>query len=569
MLSQVVFPRYLVDVRRLDSYEEVSADVVVIGGGVAGLSAAITAASACDTVVVTKKWVSDSNTEYAQGGIAAVLAQDDSIDSHFEDTMRVGQGLCDARVVWKVVSEGPSAVRRLIEWGGDFDRENGEIAVCKEGGHSSGRVIHAGDATGREIQRVMTEQARSLPRLRIFEHTFVLDLLHAPRGVVPACWPAPRNRSVLFRAKAVILCSGGAGQIYRETTNPDVATADGHALAFRAGATMRDMEFMQFHPTTLYIAGVARELVSETLRGEGGVLRDKHGHRFMFDYHPAGELAPRDTVSRAILDRMVKTKDTNVYLDLTHLPSAFVRERFPRINRICASFGIDITREMIPVHPSAHYMVGGMKTDIEGRSSLTGLYGAGEATSSGLHGANRLGSNSLLEGLVNGAVAARTAIRELPAEVASAIDPAGADLELDRSLRIDATDMYNSLKALMWRNVGIQRDGDNLREALRKLNTWMRVMFRVQADQISLWELTNMVNVSHLMARAALLREESRGVHYRTDFPESDDSRWRGHMEMRRDSEGSAEERFVQLVPEELVRPAAPEPVKPKIAASR
>ncbi|MEW6745790.1 MAG: L-aspartate oxidase [Planctomycetota bacterium] len=538
-------PRYLVRPETLDAYEEVTSDVLVIGGGVAGLSAAIAAASSCRVAVVTKEWLTDSNTAFAQGGVAAVLARTDSIEQHIADTLNVGQGICDESVVRHVVGEGPAAIRRLIEWGGQFDMKDGDFALSKEGGHSEGRVLHAGDATGLEIQRVLTEYARSLRRIAIYEHTYVLDLLSAEGRCVGALARAKRG-FVLFRAGAVILCTGGVGQVYRETTNPEVATGDGPAMAFRAGAVLRGMEFVQFHPTTLYFAGVARILISETLRGEGGVLRDKFGNQFMKEYHPSAELAPRDVVSRAIMDTMAKTGDTNVYLDLTHLPSTYVRERFPRINRACANYGIDITREMIPVHPTAHYMIGGVRVDEQARSNIPGLFAAGEAACSGLHGGNRLGSNSLLEGLVLGSTAGRVASRELPSRIPTAAY-GGAPLEGSEGMELDATDMRNSLKSLTWRQCGIQREGDSLRDALRKLDKWARFIFKAPATTVEHWELANMVTVALLITRSALLREESRGVHYRRDFPDRDDVHWRGYIELQLDENGEVQERYFPL----------------------
>ncbi len=355
-------------------------------------------------LVVTKDEVRESNSHYAQGGIAGVLAPEDRFDDHIADTLGAGKGLCEPAVVEMVVREAPDRINELIGWGTHFDQVNGRVSLGLEGGHSHARIAHAlGDETGREIMRAMIQQARSRRSIRIWQNCSTIDLLtHEGRCRGVLVWDKRRGFALVW-ARAVVLATGGVGQLYRETTNPPIATGDGHAMAYRAGVELRDMEFMQFHPTVLYMAGSARHLLTEALRGEGAYLRDKDGRRFMPECHSMAELAPRDEVSLAIARQMAKTHHPNVYLDLSHLDADFIRRRFPGIDRLCQSFDLDITRDPIPVCPGAHYMIGGVTIDDSGRSTLPGLWAAGEVSSSGLHGANRLASNSLLEGLVYGA----------------------------------------------------------------------------------------------------------------------------------------------------------------------
>src|SRR5215469_4569084 len=397
------------------------ADVLVIGGGVAGLRAAIAAADqGADVLVLTKDTIDQSNTWYAQGGIAAVLQPADSYESHADDTEKGGAGLCDHEAVDVVVKEGPQRVLELLEWGANFDKKPGNphgLAFTREGGHSFARILHAyGDATGMELAGTLIRTVKGRDAIRISENSFAIDLLTDEgrcvgvlalvNGLVNAIW-----------AKRTILASGGAGQLYRESTNPRIATADGHAMAYRAGATLQDMEMVQFHPTTLYVAGSSRALITEAVRGEGAYLVDRNGHRFMPDYHEMAELAPRDVVSRAIVEQIRKTHFTHVFLDVRHLPAKEFHDRFPQLAKLTEEFEIDTSRELIPVHPAAHYMIGGVDADLEGHSSLKGLYAVGEAGCSGLHGANRLGSNSLLEGLTFGGRAGTDAgrgVREEP-----------------------------------------------------------------------------------------------------------------------------------------------------------
>jgi L-aspartate oxidase len=386
----------------------------------------------------------------------------------------------------------------------------------------------------------MIERSRKLPNCRILENVFTLDLLTMDgscRGALIA--DRARGRMIVW-AKQTILCTGGAGQVYRESTNPAVATGDGHAIAFRAGASMRDMEFVQFHPTVLYIAGSSRSLITEAMRGEGGRLIDRTGHRFMPDYDARAELAPRDIVSQCIVRQMERTRHPNVYLDMSHLDAEFVRRRFPGIAAVCAKFGLDIARDRIPVRPGAHYMIGGVTVDMEGRTSIPGLWGAGEVTSSGLHGANRLASNSLLEGLVYGmraGVGASRAARAIPDsfQALPLVNPVVADAVEP----LDVEDIRNSLKSLMWHAAGVQRDAGRLQEAAESIEQWRRYVLPRQFDSAEGWELQNMLSVARIMIQAALLREESRGVHARTDFPRLDPLQWQRHIVFQRGADGS------------------------------
>ena len=383
-------------------------DVLIVGSGLAGLRAALAVDPSLSVVVIAKQGVEDSNSVQAQGGIAATLDPADSFEDHISDTLRAGGSLCDEAVVAQVIREAPVHIEELIRWGVKFDQEGDRLALAREGGHGRQRIAHAlGDASGKEIMRAMIHQVRSAPNINIWTNTFTLDLLTVEgvcRGAL--VWNERHGKTMVW-AKQTILATGGAGQLYRETTNPPVATADGMALAYRAGAELRDLEFMQFHPTVLYIAGGSRSLISEAVRGEGAWLVDRHGQRFMPEYDPRAELAPRDVVSLAIVDQMEKTRHPNVFLDLNHLDPAKVRERFPSIAAVCAEFNLDITRDRIPVRPGAHYIMGGVSVNIEGRTTLPRLWAAGEVAASGFHGANRLASNSLLEAVVFGAHAGR------------------------------------------------------------------------------------------------------------------------------------------------------------------
>jgi L-aspartate oxidase len=516
--------RYLVgfDLKELPHH---FTDVLIIGGGIAGFRCALGIPDAYRVLVITKDEVRESNSQYAQGGIASVLDPDDRFDNHIADTLSAGKGLCDPEIVEMVVREAPYRIAELIGWGTHFDEADGHVLLGLEGGHSHARIVHAlGDETGREIMRAVIARARSRANIRIWKNSLSVDLITHEgqcRGVL--VWDRRRGFTLVW-ARAVVLATGGAGQLYRETTNPPIATADGHAMAFRAGAELRDMEFMQFHPTVLYIAGSTRHLLTEALRGEGAYLRDSSGERFMTARHPRAELAPRDVVSLAIAAQMAKTQQPNVYLDLSHLDAKRIRERFPGIDRLCRNFDLDITRDRIPVCPGAHYMIGGVTIDLHGRTTVNGLWAAGEVTSSGLHGANRLASNSLLEGLVFGSRVADDVVAALdragprPLEVPPVLAPPVRE----RQGGIDLGDLRESLRALMWRRVGITRDSAGLKEASDHVDHWGRYILPLEFDDVSGWTMQNMLLVARLMIAAASLRRESRGVHYRRDFPDAD-----------------------------------------------
>ena len=550
------------EARRLAFYRF---DVVVLGSGVAGATAALAAArTGASVALLAKDRSRETNTHYAQGGVAAVLAAEDSFESHVADTLRVGCGLSEPGVVEEIVRGGPAAIERLVELGASFDRRaDGTLDLSREGGHSQRRIVHAhGAATGIEIQAALTRALAAGPEIAVFEHVYAVDLLSAgpgtaePGRVIGVLCRTARDELVAFSAGQVILATGGAGQVYRETTNPSIATGDGVAMAFRAGAALRDLEFFQFHPTCLYIAGAARVLISEIVRGAGGILLDRGGVRFMPEYHAEAELAPRDVVSRACFDRMVATNDTNVYLDLSGL-ARDPHELFPGISRICHHFAIDIARDPIPVRPGAHYMIGGVRVDPSGRTSLPGLWAVGECASSGLHGANRMGSNSLLEGLVMGHRAGELAATESRAEGIVPLDRdlAGRDGERSGDVRVGIQDMTYSLKSLMWRQLGIVRRAASLEDAVERVSFWTRAVLSLAEPEPRAFELLNMLTLARLMAHSALFREESRGTHFREDFAEPRDG-WLAHTVLRAQPEAGAI-RGVELATEPVAGVAA------------
>jgi L-aspartate oxidase len=526
------FPqRYLVPFRPKQT-PHFFTDVLVIGAGIAGLRAALEVPSSLQVLVVTKDSVQQSNSSFAQGGIAGVMSPEDRFENHIEDTLTAGAGLCDREIVELVVREAPSQINDLIRWGTHFDEENGQLALTREGGHSHRRIVHAlGDATGHEVMRAIIASAREARHITIWDGTFTIDLLTDRGRCVGALVSHHRRDNLLIWAKQVILASGGAGMVYRETTNPPVATGDGMAAAFRAGAELRDMEFMQFHPTVLYVAGSSRHLITEAVRGEGAYLRDKDGHRFMLDEDPRAELAPRDIVAQAIFRCMERTQHPNVYLDLSHINPDRVRQRFPGIERFCRGFGLDITKDLIPVRPGAHYMIGGVKIDSSGRTTLPGLWSAGEVSSSGLHGANRLASNSLLEGLVFGALCGRgAAAAALRMPDSFQAMPLAYEIENDSHETLDLADITNALRSLMVRKMGIVREQGSLQEAEQAVTFWCRYALARSFNSQAGWELQNLLTVARLMIWAALERKESRGGHYRSDFPIRDDARWQRHL---------------------------------------
>ncbi|MEW6095124.1 MAG: L-aspartate oxidase [bacterium] len=521
--------RYLVtfDTNNLHNIET---DILVIGSGVAGLRAAIEVAKYGKVLIVTKDKLHECNTELAQGGIAAVLTENDTYESHLQNTLEVGDGLCNEEAVRILVEEGPQRIRELIDWGADFDKKDGKLLFTQEGGHSTRRIIHAkGDATGVEVEQTLILKAQQKENITILEDTFIIDLLSEDNTCYGAIVQSKDKKRYVIFAQQTIVATGGVGQIYRETTNSIIATGDGMAFAYRAGATLTDMEFIQFHPTTLYIAGASRALISEAVRGEGGILKNKYGERFMQRYHPALELAPRDVVSRSILTELKETNDAHVYLDMTHLGDELLQNRFPNIMRICLSFGIDIKKDLVPVRPTAHYTIGGIKTDLATHTNIERLYACGECACLGIHGANRLPSNSLLECLVFGYRAGYEAgnykekIKSFPN-----ISHAFEDKYIEE---LDIEDVRNSLKSLMWRDVGIEREKDKLLDAQKEIDFWSSYVMRKEFSTQPGFELQNMLTIARFIQKAALMREESRGVHFRNDFPEKNDAKFKTHIE--------------------------------------
>lgn len=505
-------------------------DVLVVGSGIAGLVAALHAASFAKVLLITKAPLSETNTWYAQGGIAGAVGEADSVELHVADTLVVGQGLCDPAVVRAVVSEAPEALTELEALGVAFDRTpEGSIALAREGGHSLPRVLHSGDATGAEVQDALTAAARAHEGIEILEEAFLADLLTDERGCVGALvLERGASEPVVVWSGATVLATGGCGQVYRVTTNPEVATGDGIAAAWRAGALVADVEFVQFHPTALDSGASPKFLITEALRGEGAYLLDCEHERFMLDAHPLAELAPRDVVSREIERVMARCGRPNVWLDARHLGEEFLRRRFPTIWRACEEAGFDLSRDLVPVAPAAHYMVGGVLTDGDGRTSLPGLYASGEAASSGLHGANRLASNSLLEGLVFSRRIARVLERARPRPA-----PARLVASVEGDAACGTALVRGRVQRLMSERVGVTRAEEGLAAACAELSELAAGLGGPALDAAAM-ECRNLVTVAALIARAARERTESRGVHFRSDFPARDDERWRCRLAWRR-----------------------------------
>ncbi|HYA26754.1 MAG TPA: L-aspartate oxidase, partial [Thermodesulfovibrionales bacterium] len=483
-------------------------------------------------LVVTKDVPTESSTEYAQGGIAVAMSDVDEVGFHLEDTIKAGDGLCREDAVKVLVGEGPERIAELISWGAEFDREGTKFAFTREAAHSQNRVLHAhGDSTGRELERVLLSKVRSYESVKKYPFAFTIDLM-IENGKCLGAYMLRDGKTISIIARATILATGGTGQVYERTTNPAVATGDGMAIAFRAGAILEDMEFVQFHPTSLYVPGSPHFLLSEAMRGEGAVLRNVKKEPFMKNYHLSAELAPRDIVSRAIISEMVKTKSTHVYLDLTHLDGEFVKKRFPRIYHTCRIYGIDIIEEYIPVSPAAHYMMGGIKTDLDGTTSIKGLYAAGEVACTGVHGANRLASNSLLEGLVFGARAGMAAFRH--ASAAREVRGTGTSVLLHSVSAgqyggpgsLEETRL--ALRKLMWEKVGIIRCAESLSLAKERLAQWLPMLAKAAISREE-QELRNMFTVSRLITEAAYARKGSVGAHYRSDFPQRGGD-WNRHV---------------------------------------
>lgn len=510
-------------------------DFLVLGSGIAGMRAAIDLAPHGNVLVLTKGEAQESNTQYAQGGIAVAMGEDDKVCLHLHDTLRAGDGLCREEAVRVLVEEGPKLIQELIDWGMRFDSNGKTLAMTREGAHSRSRVLHAsGDSTGSVILRALMARAKVLRSIRIQPHAFAVDLLVNSERVVGVSYLDEKTGGVkhVFSG-AVLLATGGLGQVYKETTNPPLACGDGVAMAYRASAEVSDMEFIQFHPTALYIKGAPRFLLSEALRGEGGQLRNIDLERFMPRYHEAAELAPRDVVSRAIVIESLKCGSEFVYLDLTALDPERVKARFPNIYSTCLAYNVDIAADLVPVRPAAHYAMGGVATDLNGVTSVPGLYAAGEVAATGVHGANRLASNSLLEGLVYGARAAaamagkRANYARPPQRASSNGEPSGKTPTLDSPTRTPASretagaseleKLTNRIRCLLWEKVGIIRNGQDLCQVTKRLEEMSVPM--TGACLRRHYETRNILEVARLIARSAQARQESRGAHYRSDFP--------------------------------------------------
>jgi L-aspartate oxidase len=521
-------------------------DFVIVGGGVAGLRAAIALAPAGRVLILTKADATESNTGYAQGGIAAAVGREDSPALHAADTIRAGDGLCDAAAVDVLVQEGPRYVRELMEWGAAFDRNpDGTPALGLEAAHSVRRILHAGDATGREIGRTLWRKVVTLASVTTINHALVTDLVAEDGAVHGVRFFDQDGGRRTVRARATLLATGGAGQVYSDTTNPAVATGDGIAVAYHAGARVADLEFVQFHPTALNLPNAPRFLISEAVRGEGARLVNGSGEPFMRRYHPDGDLAPRDVVARGIVREAERTNGP-IFLTLAHLDRGLIARRFPTIVETLGNLGLDLAADRIPVGPAAHYLMGGIDTDEWGRTSLRGLFAAGETACTGVHGANRLASNSLLEGLVFGARAA-DAMQQPPraaaaradrvpaasAEARSLFQPSPAPAAAGGARRVPDLMTSDAVRALMWHSAGLFRSRRSLADAVARLDSAYegdRAAVESTPLDSDAWRRFNLLTVAHLIARAALRREESRGGHFREDFPERDDARWRVHI---------------------------------------
>lgn len=506
---------------------------MVVGGGIAGLSAALTASGRARVALVSKGAIDDGATRWAQGGIAAAVGEGDSEQLHFEDTVAAGRGLCDEAAVRVLVTDGPARVRELLAWGASFDSAGGALLLGREAAHSRNRIVHAGgDATGRELEAALVRRLRH-SGVTVIENAHVTGLLSDQNGRCSGIEMRDRDSGGrrLLGAGAVILASGGAGRLWRHTTNPASATGDGVALAWDAGAEVVSMEFMQFHPTALAVAGAEPFLISEAMRGEGAQVIDGKGERFLFEADPRGELAGRDIVSRAIWERLADDGADHVFLDCRPL-GALVRERFPTITAVCSEHGIDVTTQPIPIAPAAHYLIGGVRTDVDGATSLSGLFACGEVAGSGVHGANRLASNSLLEGAVFGHRAALRALGELAERPIARPADGGEPAEAAPNPAADAAAAAEWLRDAMWQGCGLVRDADGLRRAL---DTAEHIVATIPAPtSLDAARLHQSATTAALVCRSALLREESRGSHTRADFPSTRDS-WHGVLVMQKE----------------------------------
>ena len=530
-------------------------DVLIIGSGAAGLRAALAASEHANVTLITKTTLTESNTHYAQGGIAVAMNLDDTIALHIKDTCDAGAGFCNVEAVEMMVSEGIPRVKELLDWGANFDWEGTLPRFTREAAHSRRRIVHKGDATGRETTDVLIQRVLNTERIHVLQNTFAIDLLtdadvKLGSEDAAACYGVTvivEEQIVCIRAKATILATGGLGQIYPCTSNPKVATGDGFAAAWRAGCEMVDMEFVQFHPTTLFLDGAPNFLISEAVRGEGGKLLSIRGERFMEKYHEKGELAPRDVVSRAIQSEMDLTGFPCVFLDITDKPEDFILERFPTISDTTKRYGLNINMDLIPVRPGAHFMMGGIRTNTDTQTNLKGLYACGEVACTGVHGANRLASNSLLECLVYGARAgtnAATFAESQPSHPPAIPIPNNVRTSLaapaDASDNAHTESIKDVIRETLWKNVCIERNGEGLQETLAELQDLMvslgNMLASPEVADVAAVETVNMLNVALMITRSALARTESRGAHYRADFPTQDDTKWQRRILIRRDN---------------------------------
>lgn len=523
--------RFLIDFDT-KSIEHEYHDVLIIGSGIAGVYTALEISSQYDVAILTKETIDISNSVLAQGGIAVSLDKEDSPELHFKDTLYAGAGLCDEKSVWVLVNEAASNIERLCGFGVNFDRKSDdELSLTREGAHSKNRIIHAGDTTGKEVCDKLISVVKTRSNIKIMERTCVIDMLVEDgkcKGLLT--YDVDSGSLKLYLSNVIICATGGFGQIYSNTTNPEVATGDGVCLAYRAGAELMDLEFIQFHPTVLFHSQNKNFLISEAVRGEGAILRNIHGERFMPMYHPLGELAPRDVVSRCIFEEMRKTGSDHVLLDITFKEKEYLENRFPNIYKTCLNYGIDISKECIPVAPAEHYCMGGIKTDIYGRTSIVGFYACGEAACNGIHGANRLASNSLLEGLVFGHKIGEEVSRILCDNENRNVDINFQYSSVRVKKDVDRKAIRADIQALMTEYVGITRESNGLNYALDRIKEYGRLLEDMQNESMEDYELQNMTLLSRLVIESALERQESRGAHYRSDFDKTDDDKWKRNL---------------------------------------